>query len=127
MKAEVAKAVQGESAFDLDVLSELVKDAKEKMLQASDHLSQLNADAENQQSRMEQIQAEYQRLLEWSDIFDDSDIAVKKMVVGYLIKRVEVGNNYKLHIEMNINFEQFNIGLDELAGVEELTELPLAQ
>ena len=127
MKAEVAKAVQGESAFDLDVLSELVKDAKEKMLQASDHLSQLSADAENQQNRMEQIQAEYQRLLEWSDIFDDSDIAVKKMVVGYLIKRVEVGAGYRLHIEMNINFEQFNIGLDELADVEELTELPLAQ
>ena len=127
MKAEVAKAVQGESAFDLDVLSELVNDAKEKMVQASDHLSQLSADAENQQSRMEQIQAEYQRLLEWSDIFDDSDIAVKKMVVGYLIKRVEVGAGYRLHIEMNINFEQFNIGLDELTGVEECTELPLAQ
>lgn len=126
MKAEVAKAVQGESAFDLDVLSELANDAKEKMLQASDHLSQLSADAENQQSRMEQIQAEYQRLLEWSDIFDDSDIAVKKMVAGYLIKRVEVGAGYRLHIEMNI-IEQFNIGLDELAGVEELTELPLAQ
>lgn len=127
MKAEVAKAVQGESAFDLDVLSELVKEAKEKMLQASDRLSRLSADAENQQSRMEQIQAEYQRLLEWSEIFDNSDIAVKKMVVGYLIKRVEVGAGYRLHIEMNINFEQFNIGLDELADVEELTELPLAQ
>ena len=127
MKAEVAKAVQGESAFDLDVLSELVNDAKEKMLKASDHLSQLNSDADDQQHKMEQIQTEYQRLLEWSDIFDDSDIAVKKMVVVYLIKRVEVGNNYKLHIEMNINFEQFNIGLDELAGVEELTELPLVQ
>lgn len=127
MKAEVAKAVQGESAFDLDVLSELVRDAKEKMLKASDHLSQLNSDAENEQHKMEQIQAEYQRLLEWSEIFDGSDIAVKKMVVGYLINRVEVGNNYKLRIKMNINFEQFNVGLDELAGAEKLTELPLAQ
>lgn len=127
MKAEVAKAVQGESAFDLDVLSELVKDAKEKMLQASDHLAQLNAEAENQHNKLEKIQAEYQRLFEWSEIFDNSDVAVKKMVVGYLMNRVEVGTNYKLRIEMNINFEQFNIGLDELAVAEELIELPIAQ
>ena len=91
MKAEVVKAVQGKSAFDLDILSELVSDAKEKMLGASDRLSKLSAEGENQQSKMEQIRSEYRRLLEWSKIFADSDIAVKKMVVGYLINRVEVG------------------------------------
>ncbi len=34
------------------------------------------------------------------------------MIVNCLIKRVEVFRDYKLHIDLNINLEQFNMGLD---------------
>lgn len=33
------------------------------------------------------------------------------MIVGYLIKRVDVYKGYKLHIEFNIDFEQFREGI----------------
>ena len=45
-------------------------------------------------------------------MFDSSDMAVKKMVAGYIIKRLEVYSGYRLHIEFNINFEQFALGLE---------------
>ena len=33
-------------------------------------------------------------------------------IVNYLIKRVEVYRDYKVHVDSNIDFEQFNGGLD---------------
>ena len=36
----------------------------------------------------------------------------KKMIVNCLIKRVKVYRDYKLHIDFNIDFEQFTGGLD---------------
>ena len=40
---------------------------------------------------------------------------VKKMIVNCLIKRVEVYRDYKLHIDFNIDFEQFSMGMDIVA------------
>ena len=34
------------------------------------------------------------------------------MIVSYLIRRVEVYRDYRLHIDFNIDFEQFSAGLD---------------
>ena len=34
------------------------------------------------------------------------------MIVNCLIRRVEVYRDYKLHIDFNISFEQFSLGLD---------------
>ena len=50
--------------------------------------------------------------MEWSEIFDSSDMEVKKMIAGYIIKRVEVYSDYRLHIEFNMNFAQFELGLE---------------
>lgn len=39
----------------------------------------------------------------------------KKMIVNCLIKRVEVYRDYKLHIDFNVDFEQFSMGMDIVA------------
>ena len=58
------------------------------------------------------MQAEFERIATWSEIFDSSDMAVKKMIAGYLIKKISVYSGYRLHIEFNINFAQFELGLE---------------
>ena len=50
--------------------------------------------------------------MRWSEIFDKSDIATKKMITGYIINRVYVYSDYKLHIEFNMNMEQVLGGLE---------------
>ena len=37
------------------------------------------------------------------------------MIVNCLIRRIEVSRDYKLHLDFNIDFEQFNLGLDAVA------------
>ena len=43
---------------------------------------------------------------------DNLALKAKKMIVNCLIKRVDVYRDYKLHIDFNIDFEQFSMGLD---------------
>ena len=44
-------------------------------------------------------------------MYDTASMEAKKMIVNCLIKRVEVYRDYKLHIDFNIDFEQFSICL----------------
>ena len=112
LKMEIVKAVQGKSAFPMDVLSELVNNTRDQMLKADARLTELNAELEKSNQRVESIKRDYRKLLEWSQMFDESDIAVKKMVAAYIIKRVDVYSDYRIHITFNINFAQFELGLE---------------
>ena len=112
LKLEIIKAVQGESAFPMDVLSELVNNARTRMLDANAQLTELNEEVEKSNQRIEAIKADYRRIMEWSEMFDGSDMDVKKMIAGYIIKRVDVYSDYRLHIEFNMSFAQFELGLE---------------
>ena len=112
LKLEVIKAVQGESAFPMDILSELVNNARTRMLDANAQLTELNEEVEKSNQRVEAIKADYRRIMEWSEMFDGSDMDVKKMIAGYIIKRVDVYSDYRLHIEFNMSFAQFELGLE---------------
>lgn len=112
LKLEIIKAVQGESAFPMDILSELVNNARTRMLDANAQLTELNEEVEKSNQRIEAIKADYRRIMEWSEMFDGSDMDVKKMIAGYIIKRVDVYSDYRLHIEFNMSFAQFELGLE---------------
>lgn len=45
-------------------------------------------------------------------MYDTASLDAKKMIVNCLIKRIEVYRDYKLHIDFNIDFEQFRLGMD---------------
>ena len=81
-------------------------------MEANETLTSLNAELAESESKIDQIKADYHRILKWSEMFDASDMEVKKMIAGYLIKRVYVYEGYRLRIEFNMNFEQFNLGID---------------
>lgn len=121
LKAEVVKAVQGKSAFPMDILSELVESAKAKMTESSERLNSLAAEMETDEKRVSKIKADYRNLVRWSEIFDNSDIATKKMITSYIINKVYVYTDYKLHIEFNMNIEQF------LGGLEIPSDIKLAK
>jgi len=42
-------------------------------------------------------------------MYDTASMEAKKMIVNCLIKRIVVYRCYKLHIDFNIDFEQFSI------------------
>ena len=112
VKDKLYDVIRGKSSLPESVLTEMADEAKAKMMAASEKVSSLSAEMEQSAAKADEIRNDYQRILKWSELFDDSDIVTKKMVAGYLIKRIDVYADYRLHIEFNINFAQFELGLD---------------
>jgi len=102
LKTEVLKAVQGKSALPMEVLNEVLEETRQRVLDTSRRVTELTLELENENSRVAEMQAEFDRIAIWSEIFDSSDIATMKMICGYIIKRVTVYRNYKLDVEFNI-------------------------
>lgn len=126
LKAEVLKAVQGKSALPMDVLNELLEETRQRVLDTSRRVTELTMELEDENSKLEEFRSEFERIATWSEIFDSSDTATKKMICGYIIKRVTVCRDYKLAVDFTINVEQFLNGIDSVTQAE-INDLPIAQ
>ena len=112
LKAEVVKSLRGESSFSQDLLSSLIADSETNCLKVKEQLDAAQAAYDEGQEIMAALNAQYDDIISWADIYDTASIETKKMIVSCLIKRIEVYRDYKLHIDFNIDFEQFSIGID---------------
>ena len=112
VKAKLYAVITGQSNLPEDILSEMAEEAKQRVIEASERMSRLQVELAEESRREEEIRKDYQKLLKWSELFDNSETAVKKMVASYIIKRIYVYSDYRLQIEFNINLEQFKLGLD---------------
>ena len=64
------------------------------------------------QAMLDVLNAQYDDIISWAEMYDSASMESKKMIVSCLIRRVEVYRDYRLHIDFNIDFEQFSVGLD---------------
>ena len=64
------------------------------------------------QAMLDTLNVQYDDIISWADMYDSASMESKKMIVSCLIRRVEVYRDYRLHINFNIDFEQFSAGLD---------------
>lgn len=112
LRAEVIKSLRGESAFSQSLLGSLIADAETKCLEVQQQLEAAQAAYDEGQAVLASLNAQYDDIISWADMYDTASMEAKKMIVNCLIKRVEVYRGYKLHIDFNIDFEQFSAGLD---------------
>ena len=113
LKAELLKAVQGKSEMPREILSEVMQEVRQRILDTSERIIALTMELEEGNARVEEMQKEFERIISWSEIFDESDVATKKMICGYIIKKVTVSRDYQLKVEFNITVEQFLNGIDQ--------------
>lgn len=116
LKAEIVKAVQGRSKMPMDVLSELVDESRAKVMETSARLTELLAAQNEADEKVGEMRAELQQIRTWREVFDTSDMDVKKMIANYIIKRVNVYRDYELEIVLNINIQQYMDGLDSITA-----------
>lgn len=112
LKAEVVKSLRGESSFSQDLLVSLIADSETNCLKVKEQLDAAQAAYDEGQAVMASLNAQYDDIISWADMYDTASLEAKKMIVNCLIKRIEVYRDYKLHIDFNIDFEQFSLGLD---------------
>ena len=115
LKAEVIKALRGESAFSKDLLGSMVSETEAKCAELQKQFEDAQAAYEEGQTVLHSLEEQYDNVISWADLYDTASLEAKKMIVNCLIKRVEVYRDYKLHIDFNIDFEQFSMGMDIVA------------
>ena len=112
LRAEVIKSLRGESAFSQDLLGSLISDCETKCLEVQRTMEAAQAAYDEGQAMLDVLNAQYDDIISWAEMYDSASMESKKMIVSCLIRRVEVYRNYRLHIDFNIDFEQFSAGLD---------------
>ena len=112
LKAEVIKALRGESTFSKDLLGSMVSEAEAKCTELQKQFEDAQAAYEEGQTVLHSLEEQYDNVISWADLYDTASLEAKKMIVNCLIRRVEVYRDYKLHIDFNIDFAQFSLGLD---------------
>jgi len=113
LKKEVVKCIQGQSKFSQDMLADLVDEAQIRCREAHAAYESAVEELKMGQMVLENLSRQYDELVSWADLYDNASIETKKMIVSCLIKRVEVGRDYKLNVEMNLHISQFLFGLND--------------
>ena len=112
LKSEVVKAIKGESSFSKELLASLIHDAERKCQELQAALEQAQADYDAGEATLQALNSQYDDMISWAEMYDSASVESKKMIVGCLIRRVEVYRGYRVHIDFNIDFKQFSLGLD---------------
>ena len=115
LKGEVIKTIRGESTFSKELLSSLIAEAEAKCQELQESMKTAQAAYDEGKTVLASLNAQYDDIISWAEMYDTASVEAKKMIVSCLIKRVEVYRDYKLHIDFNIDFEQFTGGLDIVA------------
>lgn len=112
LRGEVIKAIHGESSFSKELLGSLIAESETKCTKVQEQLERAESEYAEGKSLLAALNAQYEDIISWADMYDTASMEAKRMIVNCLIKRVEVFRDYKLHVDFNIDLDQFNIGLD---------------
>ena len=112
LKSEVVKAIKGESSFSKELLASLISDTERKCQELQAALEQAQSEYDAGEATLQSLNSQYDDMISWADMYDSASMESKKMIVGCLIRRVDVYRGYRVHIDFNIDFKQFSLGLD---------------
>lgn len=112
LKTEVLKAMRGQSKFSPELLNGLIAETEKGLSSIEDTRHKAKRDLDGCKYQMEKMQAQYDEVISWTELYAAADLAAKKMIVANLINRIEVGTDYEIHIDFNIDLAHFNIQAD---------------
>ena len=112
LKAEVIKAIRGESKFTPELLNELITEGEKELAGIETARNTAKQELDSCKHRMTEMQLQYDEVISWTELYDAADLAAKKMIIANLINRIEVSRDYKVHMDFNIDLSHFNIQLD---------------
>lgn len=120
IRAETIKVIRGQSKLNPDLLNSLVEEADAQVQTAAAVLEQASEELERCLESSENVQNEYNQILSWADLYDESSFEAKKMIVSQFIKAVRVKRDYEIEIDFNISFEDFQSFRGSFAEHDEL-------
>jgi len=107
LKDEIVKAIQGKSKFTPELLNDTIEKVTQEQKQAELDVAKFAEEYSDSEKIVAELKERHNRLLNWANIFEDSEIEVKKMIIAHLIERITVSTGYVIDVDLNISVEQF--------------------
>ena len=106
-KAEVYKSLQGIGQFDPALLNELIAASKNEVEQLTAEQATLKAQLADLEGEATRLQKDYDTMISWAHIYATASREQKKMILFQLIHKIEVGRDYKINVQFNISYRQY--------------------
>jgi len=116
LQGELVKVVMGQSELPRDFLTKTINETQTRFQSSKELAEKLQVELNEREAQLARIRSQYEKILDWSEIFDSAEMPVKKMIAAYMIERVDVFRDYKLNITLNMDIRQFTDGLDSVAS-----------
>jgi hypothetical protein len=117
LKNEVLKSIRGEGKFSQDLLSELIEQTEKSLAEVKKSKDILRNELDGCTQHIDNMLIKYDEVLSWTELYDAADWNAKKMIVANLINRIDVGTDYQIHINLNVELEHYNISLNCVGDV----------
>ena len=107
LQMEIAKTLTGDSLFSPEDLTQAIQTVKKRIEESEIQLEKLKEEEMQKKQGIEMVTPAYKQFKSWAEEFDSATMEQKKMIACQLLKRVEVGRDYKISVELNMTYSQF--------------------
>lgn len=113
MKSQLMQSAETANHSRLTILMEILDSAYEKIAVLKQQQSEFQYQVEKITEAIMDAEKNFERIIEWANIFQICGKETQKMIAGYMLKRVEIFRGYHLRIQAN-DFGIANITLDNI-------------
>ena len=108
LKSEIMKSINGESAFDTDLLKEMLDENKTAQMEAEKEIAFFQDEVSKEEKQIAWMNTQYKEIRDWAAQFDAASLDTKKMILARLIEKITVDRDYNIEIFYYVTVEDFN-------------------
>ena len=106
-KSEVYKSIQGKSAWNAELLNELIVEAKTEIEKLDSEIASAQELVDNAESAAKEVKEEYNKILTWADMFEGSTLEGKKMIMWQVVEKVRIYRDYQFEVDLKPTIREF--------------------
>lgn len=118
---EVLKCLDGQSSFTEGMLARLITKAESELKIARREYAAAVSAENDEQEAARKIKACYRQFCGWAEEFEMASLPRKRVILGQLFEKIEVGKGYEVTAHVNMSYQQF-INLGEPDEIRQITQ-----
>ena len=107
LKQEIVKAIQGESVFKPELLSQIIQEREESLVPIKEEYERAKRELEGDAINNLTIVQDYDEIISYAQIYKKAPFETKKTIIASLIERIDVYRGYEIKIKFSLSLEQF--------------------
>lgn len=118
---EVLKCLDGQSSFTEGMLARLIAKAESELKIARQEYAAAISAENDEQEAVQKIKACYRQFCGWAEEFEMASLPRKRVILGQLFEKIEIGKGYEVTAHVNMSYQQF-INLGEPDEIRQITQ-----